>query len=66
MDNKLSGHYFMNVPDLKSDIKEFEINVNNIRFKFKTDNGVFSKGELDFGTELLIKNVIKENIKEMF
>ena len=56
------GHYFINDDNLKSEIKEFSINVFDKTFIFKTDNGVFSKGELDFGTELLIKNVISENI----
>ncbi len=60
--NNLSGHYFINDENLKSEIKEFSIKIFNKDFKFKTDNGVFSKGELDYGTELLIKTVIKENI----
>ena len=62
MDNKLSGHYFINDSNLKSEIKEFQIKLEENNFKFKTDNGVFSKGELDFGTELLIKTVINEKI----
>ena len=56
------GHYFINDENLKSEIKEFKINVCNILFNFKTDNGVFSKGELDFGTKLLIETVLKDNI----
>ena len=55
-------HYFTNNLDLKSNIKEFNVKINDFDFKFKTDNGVFSKGELDFGTYLLISNIIKENI----
>ena len=56
------GHYFINDDNLKSEIKEFSINLFDKIFKFKTDNGVFSKGELDFGTELLIENIVKKNI----
>lgn len=56
------SHYFINDNNLKSNIKEFKINFKNQEFVFKTDNGVFSKGELDFGTNLLIKNVLKQNI----
>ena len=56
------GHYFINDDKLISDIKEYQVKIENTIFKFKTDNGVFSKGELDFGTELLIKTVLKENI----
>lgn len=56
------GHYFINDDNLKSDIKEYQTEFENQVFKFKTDNGVFSKGELDFGSYLLISTVLKENI----
>ena len=45
-----------------NNIQEFKIKINNYDFTFKTDNGVFSKGELDFGTNLLIKNVLEQKI----
>ena len=51
------SHYFLNDKNLVSEIKPFNISVNGNNFTFNTDNGVFSKGELDFGTNLLIKNV---------
>ncbi len=57
------GHYFINDENLKSEIQEFKVIINEKKFLFKTDNGVFSKGELDFGTRLLIDTVLKENIK---
>ncbi len=56
------SHYFENDKNLASEIKPFNIYVNGTNFTFNTDNGVFSKGELDFGTNLLIKNVLKLNI----
>ncbi len=56
------GHYFINDDNLKSEIKEFKINFFNTLFNFKTDNGVFSKGELDYGTYLLLKNVLTKDI----
>ena len=56
------SHYFLNDNNLVSDIKPFNISINGINFTFNTDNGVFSKGELDFGTNLLIKNVLNLNI----
>ena len=49
------GHYFTNNENLKENIEKVEVNINNINYYFYTDNGVFSKGELDFGTELLLK-----------
>ena len=56
------SHYFLNDQNLVSDIKAFNININNVLFTFNTDNGVFSKGELDFGTNLLLTNVLKMDI----
>ena len=49
------AHYFTNEDNLKSDIKKVNVVIHNISYYFYTDNGVFSKGELDFGTELLLK-----------
>ena len=56
------SHYFENDNNLISEIRTFDININNVNFSFNTDNGVFSKGELDYGTYLLLKNVIKRDI----
>ena len=56
------SHYFENDKNLVSDIKPFNVSINGNSFIFNTDNGVFSKGELDFGTHLLIKNVLKLDI----
>lgn len=49
------AHYFTNEENLKSEIEKVNAVIHNITFYFYTDNGVFSKGELDFGTELLLK-----------
>lgn len=55
------AHYFTNEENLKSEIEEVIAEINGIPFYFYTDNGVFSKGELDFGTELLLKNFKYDN-----
>lgn len=49
------AHYFTNDENLKSEIKRVNAIIHSISYYFYTDNGVFSKGELDFGTELLLK-----------
>lgn len=49
------AHYFTNDENLSHDIKKVNVLIHNISYYFYTDNGVFSKGELDFGTELLLK-----------
>ena len=56
------SHYFENDKTLESNIKDFDIIMGNTKFTFSTDNGVFSKGELDFGTNLLVQNVLKMDI----
>ncbi len=49
------NHYFTNNENLKSEIKRVDTVIHSTSYYFYTDNGVFSKGELDFGTELLLK-----------
>lgn len=49
------SHYFTN-DNLVSEIKKVNVKFMDTSFTFNTDNGVFSKGELDFGTYLLLKN----------
>ena len=50
------GHYFTN-ENLPSDIRETTSVVLGQKFTFLTDNGVFSKTELDFGTRLLLESL---------
>lgn len=50
------GHYFTN-EHLPSDIKETTCVVLEKQFKFLTDNGVFSKDGLDFGSRLLLESI---------
>ena len=55
------GHYFTN-EQLPSDIKETTCVVLNQHFKFLTDNGVFSKDGLDFGSRLLLESIPLEEV----
>ena len=43
------SHYFTN-ENLKSNIKKVLVKVSDNTFTFNTDNGVFSKKGMDFGT----------------
>lgn len=56
------NHYFTN-NKIKSNLKNFKIKILNEEFIFNTDNGIFSKRNLDFGSKLLINNLLKENIR---
>ncbi|BAQ09190.1 methyltransferase small [Bacillus sp. OxB-1] len=49
----MSEHYYSVDPKVKSDPKEWTAEIRGIRLKFRTDAGVFSKGEVDFGSRLL-------------
>ena len=55
------NHYFTNT-DVKSNLKKHEIIINNKSFNFYTDNGVFSKKKLDYGTRLLIEALLEEDL----
>ena len=51
------NHYFTNDPNIKSDIKKIDVIINEKKFTFLTDNGVFSKKGLDFGTRTLLETI---------
>lgn len=56
------AHYFINDENIKSNEKIHEVVINNREFKFISDNGVFSKRGLDFGTRTLLETLPIENI----
>ncbi len=51
------NHYFTNNDNIKSDEQKITVKINNQIFTFITDNGVFSKKGLDFGTRTLLENI---------
>jgi len=51
------NHYFTNNSDIKSNITDVKVYINNQEFIFFTDNGVFSKKGLDFGTRTLLEAI---------
>lgn len=51
------AHYFEYDPNLKSEEKETVAVINDVKLKFVTDNGVFSKKGLDFGTRTLLESL---------
>lgn len=55
------SHYFTN-DNLKSNIKKVLVKISGNTFTFNTDNGVFSKKGMDFGTRTLIETLLKENL----
>mgnify|MGYP000457398371 FL=1 len=55
------SHYFENDKNLKSEIRELSYKYNSSFFIFYSDNGVFSKNNIDYGSKLLIETYLKEN-----
>ncbi len=55
------GQYFSN-DKLPSNIKKTECFVLGQKFVFLTDNGVFSKNGLDFGSRLLLESIPTEEV----
>ncbi|MFJ7935189.1 class I SAM-dependent methyltransferase [Sporosarcina sp. NPDC096371] len=59
----MSEHYYSRDPKVKSDPKEWSTALRGKTLRFKTDAGVFSKGEVDFGSRLLAETfVVPESV----
>ncbi len=56
------SHYYSKEVDVKSDPSYFTFNYKNHTFKFKTDNGVFSKEYIDYGSFVMLNEFIPNNI----
>ena len=55
------AQYFDNV-ELKSEIRKIDIDIFDMAFSFYSDNGVFCKDRLDYGTRLLLENIDWNNV----
>ena len=51
----MNDHYYTRVPQSESRPVECEYTYRGIRLTFRTDAGVFSRGEVDTGTRLLLE-----------
>lgn len=57
------AQYFENDTSLRSQEVEKRVIIKDIEYKFLTDNGVFSKSGLDFGTRSLLESLSLKNNK---
>lgn len=55
--------YFEKNDDLKNELKENVVSINNHSFFFYTNNGLFNKKGLDLGTKILLENFDYKNKK---
>ena len=58
----MSDHYYSRTQNVESDPKYWNTELRDIKLRFKTDNGVFSKREVDFGTRLLVDTFQMPNL----
>jgi 16S rRNA (guanine1207-N2)-methyltransferase len=56
------NHYYTDNSDLSSERKEFTYYFDNEVFRFTTDNGVFSKNNVDYGTYILIRSIYRKDL----
>lgn len=57
------SHYYNKEVTTKSNPETIPFRAFDIDFKFITDHGVFSKGSIDYGTQMLLKHLVKESIQ---
>lgn len=60
------NHYFSENPEIKSQKRLIKYTIEGEKFELMTDNGVFSKAKVDFGTDLMLKTFIKLNKNSKF
>lgn len=58
-------HYFTNNEALKSELKIIDYKYKEHVFHFNSDNGVFSKNKIDFGSRLLVETFLNQNDKKI-
>lgn len=55
------NHYFTNNEDLKSEFRTIKYSYADYNLEFTSDNGVFSKDKIDYGSRLLVETFLKES-----
>ena len=59
----MSEHYYSKDPTVKSQPKELAVTLRQQSFRFITDAGVFSKGDVDFGSRLLAESFVMPEVE---
>lgn len=50
-------HYFTNNTNLKSELRTIKYNYGDFNLSFNSDNGLFSKNKIDYGSKLLVETI---------
>lgn len=64
MNGDFLEHYFTNNLNLKSEIRVISYSNQSDRFEFLSDNGVFSKNKIDYGSQMLIETILKNETRK--
>ncbi len=65
MNGDFLEHYFTNSKELKSEFRTIKYKYNEYQFIFTSDNGVFSKDRIDFGSRALVETFLDTNTKKI-
>ena len=60
------NQYFTNNPNLKSQEITIKYTYNNHDYIFLSDNGVFSKNKIDYGSRVLVETYLKKKKRVIF
>ena len=55
------SQYFENDKNIKSQLKKINYSIFNKNFTFYTDNGVFAKNGVDYGSKLLLETIVNSS-----
>lgn len=59
----MSEHYYSQNPSVESKPHRFQYTLRGKMFNFTTDQGVFSKSDIDFGSRLLIETFVMPDVE---
>ena len=63
---KIMQHYYSESPKIKSNKGNIIYTILDKNIELITDNGVFSKSKVDFGTDLMLRVFLKNNKRDKF
>ena len=61
----LLEHYFSNNPQIKSEIRTIDFKIGGTDLSFFSDNGVFSKSKIDYGSNVLVNTILKSDLSNV-
>lgn len=62
----MTDHYYSESPQIKSRPQKWQTQLFDQKYVFHTDDGVFSKNRIDFGTRLLVESFKEPDVKGEF